>query len=87
MDWYINIYIYIYIYIIADRVFSFILKSKVRSRAQKLEIEMDSIEEGILELISRHQIKRLVMGAAAEKRHQRYKQHKNFFHMIIMHVH
>jgi hypothetical protein len=33
---------------------------------------MDRIEQGILELISKHQIKRLVMGAAAEKHYKRY---------------
>ncbi|OVA14018.1 Protein kinase domain [Macleaya cordata] len=41
--------------------------SQVGVRAEKVEIEMDSIEKGIIELISRHEIKRLVMGAAADK--------------------
>ncbi|KAG2324651.1 hypothetical protein Bca4012_039188 [Brassica carinata] len=35
--------------------------------AEKIYIEMDSIEEGILQLISQHGIKKLVMGAAADR--------------------
>ncbi|KAJ8748864.1 hypothetical protein K2173_013295 [Erythroxylum novogranatense] len=38
---------------------------------EKLFIETGSIEEGILELVSQHGIKKLVMGAAADKRHSR----------------
>ncbi|KAB1214369.1 U-box domain-containing protein 32 [Morella rubra] len=38
-------------------------------KAQKLYIETDSIEKGIVELISRHRIRQLVMGATAEKDH------------------
>ncbi|KAE7999502.1 hypothetical protein FH972_003922 [Carpinus fangiana] len=40
-------------------------------RAQKLEIEMDCIEKGIADLISKHKIKKLVMGAAADKHYNR----------------
>ncbi|XP_024175721.1 U-box domain-containing protein 33 isoform X1 [Rosa chinensis] len=40
-------------------------------RAEKLHIEKDSIEKGIVELISQHGIRRLVMGAAADKSHSR----------------
>jgi hypothetical protein len=40
-------------------------------RAEKLYVEMESIEKGILELISHHGIKKLVMGAAADKRHSK----------------
>ncbi|KAI3444534.1 hypothetical protein Pfo_001199 [Paulownia fortunei] len=40
-------------------------------RAEKLCIEMDSIEKGILQLISEHGIKWLVMGAAANKSYSR----------------
>lgn len=36
-------------------------------RADKLVLEMDSIEKGIVELISQHGIGKLVMGAAANK--------------------
>ncbi|XP_059312636.1 U-box domain-containing protein 33-like isoform X2 [Lycium ferocissimum] len=36
-------------------------------RADKLVLEMDSIERGIVELISQHYIGKLVMGAAANK--------------------
>ncbi|CDY51567.1 BnaCnng20960D [Brassica napus] len=35
--------------------------------AETIYIEMDSIEEGILQLISQHGIKKLVMGAAADR--------------------
>ncbi|KAF8092426.1 hypothetical protein N665_0415s0045 [Sinapis alba] len=35
--------------------------------AEKIYIEMDSIEEGILQLISQHGVKKLVMGAAADR--------------------
>ncbi|KAG6663518.1 U-box domain-containing protein 33-like [Carya illinoinensis] len=40
-------------------------------RAEKLHIEMDSIEKGIVELISQHGIRKLVMGAAADKHYSR----------------
>ncbi|GFP91512.1 U-box domain-containing protein 33 [Phtheirospermum japonicum] len=40
-------------------------------RAEKLCIEMDSIEKGIVQLISEHGIKWLVMGAAANKSYSR----------------
>ncbi|KAB1214360.1 U-box domain-containing protein 33 [Morella rubra] len=40
-------------------------------RAEKLCIEMDSIEKGIVELIFQHGIKKLVMGAAADKHFSR----------------
>ena len=36
---------------------------------------MDYIEEGIVDLISKHDIKKLVMGAAAEKQYKKYKLH------------
>ncbi|KAF6157753.1 hypothetical protein GIB67_037326 [Kingdonia uniflora] len=38
-------------------------------RAEKLDIERDNIEEGIVELVDQYKIKRLVMGAAADKRY------------------
>ncbi|XP_045788296.1 U-box domain-containing protein 33-like isoform X1 [Trifolium pratense] len=40
-------------------------------RANKLHIEMDCIEKGIIELISQHNIQNLVMGAASDKYHSR----------------
>ncbi|RDX69245.1 U-box domain-containing protein 33, partial [Mucuna pruriens] len=40
-------------------------------RAEKLYIEMDIIENGILELISQHGIRKLVMGAASDKSYNR----------------
>ncbi|KAL2330297.1 hypothetical protein Fmac_017878 [Flemingia macrophylla] len=40
-------------------------------RAEKLHIEMDSIEKGILELVSQHGIRKLVMGAASDKLYNR----------------
>ncbi|KAJ8450229.1 hypothetical protein Cgig2_033423 [Carnegiea gigantea] len=42
-----------------------------RAQAEKLYIEMDIIEDGIVELISQHKIGRLVMGAAADNRYSR----------------
>jgi len=39
--------------------------------ATKLYIEMDCIEKGIIELISRYNIQNLVMGAASDKYHSR----------------
>uniref|UniRef100_A0A2C9WRN7 RING-type E3 ubiquitin transferase n=3 Tax=Manihot esculenta TaxID=3983 RepID=A0A2C9WRN7_MANES len=44
---------------------------KMGVQAEKLYIEMESIENGILELISGHGIRKLVMGAAADKRYSR----------------
>ncbi|XP_057435649.1 U-box domain-containing protein 33-like isoform X2 [Lotus japonicus] len=40
-------------------------------RAEKLHIEMDSIERGILELVSQYGIRKLVMGAACDKHYSR----------------
>lgn len=40
--------------------------------------EMDCFEEGIVELISQHEIRKLVMGAAAEKQCKKNKLHWNF---------
>ncbi|KAM1707581.1 hypothetical protein ACFX13_000721 [Malus domestica] len=40
-------------------------------RVEKLHIEMDCIEKGIVELISQHGIRKLVMGAAADKHHSK----------------
>ncbi|KAL9260657.1 U-box domain-containing protein [Drosera capensis] len=40
-------------------------------QAEKLYIDMDSIEKGIVELISRHRIGNLVMGGAADGRYSR----------------
>ncbi|XP_019461765.1 PREDICTED: U-box domain-containing protein 33-like isoform X6 [Lupinus angustifolius] len=40
-------------------------------QAEKLHIEMDSIEKGILELISQYNIQMLVMGAASDKNYSR----------------
>lgn len=47
-------------------------------QVQKLHFEMDSIEKGIVELVSQHGIRKLVMGAAADKHYKRYRTHKNF---------
>ncbi|KAJ1403529.1 Serine/threonine-protein kinase, active site [Sesbania bispinosa] len=44
---------------------------KMGVRAEKLHIEMDCIEKGIVELISHHNIQKLVMGAASDKYHSR----------------
>ncbi|XP_038681870.1 U-box domain-containing protein 33 [Tripterygium wilfordii] len=40
-------------------------------RAEKVYIERDCIKKGILELISQHGIRKLVMGAAADKQYSR----------------
>ncbi|CAL5400996.1 unnamed protein product [Camellia sinensis] len=40
-------------------------------RADVLHIERDSVEKGIVELVSQHQIRRLVMGAAAHKHYSK----------------
>ncbi|XP_048321186.2 U-box domain-containing protein 33 isoform X2 [Ziziphus jujuba] len=48
-----------------------VLCRRMGVRAEKLYIEMDSIEKGIVELISQHDIRKLVMGAAADKSHSR----------------
>ncbi|KAK9143779.1 hypothetical protein Syun_013179 [Stephania yunnanensis] len=40
-------------------------------RVEKLDIEMDNIEQGIVALVAHHGIRRLVMGAAADKNYSR----------------
>ncbi|CAI8613163.1 unnamed protein product [Vicia faba] len=40
-------------------------------RAEKLHIEMDNIERGIIELISQHGIRKLIMGAASDRNYSR----------------
>ncbi|RZC72602.1 hypothetical protein C5167_048080 [Papaver somniferum] len=44
-----------------------LLCASVGVRVEKMEIEIDNIERGIVELITRHDIKWLVMGASADK--------------------
>ncbi|RVW47022.1 U-box domain-containing protein 33 [Vitis vinifera] len=44
---------------------------KAGVRAEKLYIESENVEKGILELISEHGIKKLVVGAAADKHYSR----------------
>lgn len=43
------------------------LCAQVEVRAEKLYIEMENVEKGIVELVSQHEIKRLIMGAAVGK--------------------
>lgn len=50
-------------------IYGFILKV----RAEKLYVEMDDIGKGIVELIYQQAIKKLVMGAAADKHYSEYK--------------
>ncbi|KAJ4843644.1 hypothetical protein Tsubulata_020159 [Turnera subulata] len=45
-----------------------LLGRRMGVRAEKLHIEMENIEKGILELVSQNGIRKLVMGAAADKR-------------------
>ncbi|GLU00688.1 hypothetical protein SLE2022_180360 [Rubroshorea leprosula] len=52
------------------------LCSREGVRAEKDYIEMDSVEKGILELISKNGIRKLVMGAAADKYHSKYEKRK-----------
>jgi len=40
-------------------------------RAEKLHIEMENIEKGIVELISQYGIRKLIMGAASDKNYSR----------------
>ncbi|XP_010544727.1 PREDICTED: U-box domain-containing protein 33-like isoform X3 [Tarenaya hassleriana] len=40
-------------------------------RAEKMYIEMDSVEKGIVRLISQHRIRKFVMGAASDRYHSR----------------
>ncbi|GMH00515.1 hypothetical protein Nepgr_002354 [Nepenthes gracilis] len=47
------------------------LCSKAGANAEKLYIEMDTIEKGIVELISQYRIGKLVMGGAADGRYSR----------------
>ncbi|MED6121732.1 hypothetical protein PIB30_032967 [Stylosanthes scabra] len=44
---------------------------RMGTRAEKVHIEMENIEQGILELVSRHRIQRLVMGAASDRSYSR----------------
>lgn len=46
--------------------------------AEALYTEMDHVEKGILELITKHGISNLVMGAAADKHYSKYKPQKDF---------
>lgn len=36
---------------------------------------MDNVEQGIVELVAQRGIRRLVMGAAADKQYSKYEQH------------
>ena len=41
-------------------------------QAYKVWIEMENVEKGIVELISRHDVRWLVMGAAADECYDEY---------------
>ncbi|KAF8380225.1 hypothetical protein HHK36_027707 [Tetracentron sinense] len=45
--------------------------AKVGVRAEKLDIQMDNIGKGIVELVAQHEIRKLVMGAAADKHYSK----------------
>lgn len=64
-------------WIIAPTLISFVLLHLVQVHAEILHNEMESIEEGIVELISQNGIRKLAMGAAADKQHT--KQIQYFF--------
>lgn len=51
-------------------------------------IEMESIENGIVQLISELGIRKLVMGAAADRHYSRYayRNQKAFFGSLLMHI-
>jgi len=44
----------------------------LKVHAEKLYIEEDDIGKGIVELLSQHAIKKLVMGAAADRYYSEY---------------
>jgi len=44
----------------------------MQARAESQHIEMDSIEKGIVNLICQLGIRKLVMGAAADKHYSKY---------------
>ncbi|KAI4369880.1 hypothetical protein MLD38_018277 [Melastoma candidum] len=44
---------------------------KMGAQPEKLFVESDSVENGLMELIQRHGIKNLVMGAASDRRYKR----------------
>ncbi|KAF5207714.1 U-box domain-containing protein [Thalictrum thalictroides] len=48
-------------------------------RAEKLFIDMENIDKGIVELVAQHEIKRLIMGAAIDKRTTTLKSKKAIF--------
>lgn len=58
--------------------------------AETLYTDINRVEKGIVELISLHDISKLVMGAAADKHYSRYKPHRifsQFFHCITNYAH
>ncbi|XP_058743984.1 U-box domain-containing protein 33-like isoform X2 [Vicia villosa] len=48
-----------------------LISQRMGVKAEKLHIEMDCIEKGIIELVSKYNIQNLVMGAASDKYHSR----------------
>ncbi|KAI9089968.1 hypothetical protein K1719_028938 [Acacia pycnantha] len=49
----------------------FLICQRMGARAEKLHIERDCIEKGIVELVLEHDIRNLVMGAASDKSYSR----------------
>jgi len=42
-----------------------------------IHIKMESVEKGIIQLISERNVKKLVMGAASDTRYSMYKAHRH----------
>ncbi|KAA3459869.1 U-box domain-containing protein 32 isoform X2 [Gossypium australe] len=55
-------------------------------QADALWIEMDSVEKGILEIIARHNIRWLVMGAAADKYYSKYESLAGYAGGVSLHL-
>lgn len=56
----------------------------MKVQAEKLVIERDDIEKGIVELVIQHGITNLVMGAAADKHYSKYGLNKNYYLSLII---
>lgn len=65
-------FLYIYTFAVCVKFSPYLRRSVLQIQAEKLCVEMDSIEKGIVQMISENRVRKFVMGAAADKHYSTY---------------
>lgn len=64
--------LYTYTYICDMKFPPFLRRLVLQIQAEKMCVEMDSIEKGIVQMISENRVRKFIMGAAADKQYSTY---------------